>query len=337
MQVFENISLKKYHTFGIDVKARYFVEYTSVDALKTFLKSGFLSEHKMLHIGGGSNLLFLNDYDGIILHSAIKGIELLGSDDNIVTVKVGAGVVWDDFVQYCVDNDWYGAENLSLIPGETGASAVQNIGAYGVEVKDLIETVYAVEISSGDEVAFTNAECEYGYRESVFKGRLKGKFIVTSVVFKLSRQPEFKLSYQHLEAEVLKNGVVNLPNVRNTIIAVRQSKLPDPEVLGNAGSFFMNPVVPKSLFLDLQTLYPEIPHYYVSETEEKVPAGWLIDRCGWKGRRVGNAAVHDKQALVIVNCGGASGQEIADLSEQIRESVRSKFGIELVPEVNFVS
>lgn len=337
MQVFENISLKKYHTFGIDVKARYFVEYASVDELKSFLESGMLSENKMLHIGGGSNLLFLKDYDGIILHSVIKGIEPVSSDNDSVTVKVGAGVVWDDFVQFCVDNNWYGAENLSLIPGETGASAVQNIGAYGVEVKDLIETVYAVEIATGNEVVFSNADCEYGYRESVFKGCLKGKFIVTSVVFKLSLLPEFKLTYQHLEAEVLKNGNITLQNVRNTIIAVRQSKLPDPEVLGNAGSFFMNPVVPKKHFLELQAKYPEMPHYYVSETEEKIPAGWLIDRCGWKGRRIGNAAVHDKQALVIVNCGGASGHEIAGLSEQIRESVRAQFGVELVPEVNFIS
>lgn len=337
MQILENISLKKYHTFGIEVNTRYFAEYVSVSELKDFLKSDLFLNNNVLHIGSGSNLLFLNNFDGVILHSAIKGIELLSSTPNSVFVKVGAGVVWDDFVQYCVDNEWYGAENLSLIPGEIGASAVQNIGAYGVEVKDLIESVNVLEIATGNEMVFENAECEYGYRESMFKCRSKGRYIVTSVVFKLKLQPEYKLSYQHLEDEVLKNGEITLKNVRNTIIAVRQSKLPDPEILGNAGSFFMNPVVSKDVFNNLQQLYPQIPHYFVSDTEEKIPAGWLIDCCGWKGRRIGNAAVHDKQALVIVNCGGATASEIADLSKQIRESVNLQFGIELVPEVNFIS
>ncbi|MBN2767429.1 MAG: UDP-N-acetylmuramate dehydrogenase [Paludibacteraceae bacterium] len=336
MKIIPNISLKKYNTFAIDVNARYFAEYQSVEELKLFLQNGFSAFGNMLHIGGGSNLLFLADYDGIILHSAIKGIEIMNETADSVSVKVGAGVVWDDFVQYCVENGWYGVENLSHIPGETGASAVQNIGAYGVEVKDLIESVQTVEIETAVEKIFSNNECGYDYRQSVFKSFLKGRYIVTSVVFSLYKVPQFSLSYQHLEDEVLRKGELTLSNVRQTIVDVRRSKLPDPEVLGNAGSFFMNPVIDKDLLNSLLEKYPETPHYLVSDTLVKIPAAWLIDRCGWKGRRVGNVGVHEKQALVIVNYGGATGSEIAAMSEQIRADVQSQFGIELIPEVNFV-
>ena len=336
MIIKENISLLSYNTFGIDAKADYFIEYSSVEELQTALKSEIVKSNRLLHIGGGSNLLFMKDFNGVILHSAINFIKKVSEDADTVMLEAGAVVNWDDFVAYTVENGWGGVENLSLIPGEVGASAVQNIGAYGVEVQDVIVEVNAVEIETGELKIFSVDDCQYGYRESIFKKELKGKYIITSVVFKLQKQPEFKLNYQHLEAEVLKNGDINLQNIRQTIIAVRESKLPDPKIFGNAGSFFMNPVISKTHFNELLAQYPQMPHYFVSETEEKVPAGWLIDQCGWKGKQIGNAGVHDKQALVLVNKGGATGAEIVYLAEQIQASVKSKFGIELRAEVNYI-
>ena len=336
MIIKENISLLSYNTFGIDAKADYFIEYSSVEELQTALQSEIVKSNRLLHIGGGSNLLFMKDFNGVILHSAINFIKKVSEDADTVMLEAGAVVNWDDFVAYTVENGWGGVENLSLIPGEVGASAVQNIGAYGVEVQDVITEVNAVEIETGELKIFSVDDCQYGYRESIFKKELKGKYIITSVVFKLQKQPEFKLNYQHLEAEVLKNGDINLQNIRQTIIAVRESKLPDPKIFGNAGSFFMNPVISKTHFNELLTQYPQMPHYFVSDTEEKVPAGWLIDQCGWKGKQIGNAGVHDKQALVLVNKGGATGAEIVYLAEQIQASVKSKFGIELRAEVNYI-
>jgi len=336
MIIKENISLLSYNTFGIDAKADYFIEYSSVEELQTALKSEIVKSNRLLHIGGGSNLLFMKDFKGVILHSAINFIKKVSEDADTVMLEAGAVVNWDDFVAYTVENGWGGVENLSLIPGEVGASAVQNIGAYGVEVQDVIIEVNAVEIETGESKIFSVEDCQYGYRESIFKKELKGKYIITSVVFKLQKQAQFKLNYQHLEAEVLKNGDINLQNIRQTIIAVRESKLPDPKIFGNAGSFFMNPVISKAHFNELLAQYPQMPHYFVSETEEKVPAGWLIDQCGWKGKQIGNAGVHDKQALVLVNKGGATGAEIVYLAEQIQASVKSRFGIELHAEVNYI-
>jgi len=336
MIIKENISLLSYNTFGIDAKADYFIEYSSVEELQTALKSEIVKSNRLLHIGGGSNLLFMKDFKGVILHSAINFIKKVSEDTDTVMLEAGAVVNWDDFVAYTVENGWGGVENLSLIPGEVGASAVQNIGAYGVEVQDVIIEVNAVEIETGESKIFSVEDCQYGYRESIFKKELKGKYIITSVVFKLQKQAQFKLNYQHLEAEVLKNGDINLQNIRQTIIAVRESKLPDPKIFGNAGSFFMNPVISKAHFNELLAQYPQMPHYFVSETEEKVPAGWLIDQCGWKGKQIGNAGVHDKQALVLVNKGGATGAEIVYLAEQIQASVKSRFGIELRAEVNYI-
>ena len=272
MIIKQNISLLSYNTFGIDVKAEYFIEYNSIADLQDTLQSEIIKLNRLLPIGGGSNLLFLNDFKGVILHSAIKSIVKLNEDDNSVFLEVGSGVVWDDFVAYCVNNGWGGIENLSLIPGEVGASAVQNIGAYGVEVQDVIEKVNSVEISTSKSRTFSLNDCKYGYRESIFKTELKGKYIITSVVFKLDKNPTFKLNYLHLEEEVLKRGDVNLSRIRETIISVRESKLPDTKVLGNAGSFFMNPVITKEKFNELLSEYPDLPHYYVSETEEKLPA-----------------------------------------------------------------
>ncbi|MFT3753445.1 MAG: UDP-N-acetylmuramate dehydrogenase [Paludibacter sp.] len=336
MKTVTNASLLAYNTFGVDAKADYLIEYQSVEELQSVLQFEIVKSNPVFHIGGGSNLLFMKDFKGVILHSSIKFITKTSEDAGSVCLEVGAGVVWDDFVAYCVEMGLGGVENLSLIPGDVGASAVQNIGAYGVEVQDVIVEVKTVNVETAEVRIFSNEACRYGYRESIFKNEYRGQYIVTSVTFRLEKEPNFKLGYQHLEAEVLKNGEVNLQNVRNTIIAIRESKLPDPKILGNAGSFFMNPVIAREQFLALQAVYPQMPHYFVSETEEKVPAGWLIDQCGWKGKQIGNAAVHDKQALVLVNKGGATGAEIVHLAEQIRASVKEKFGIDLRPEVNYI-
>ena len=337
MDKYNNHSLLPYHTFGMDVKTSVFIEYTSVDELKQTLQQENLSEKKWLHIGGGSNLLFTGDYEGVILHSAIKGTEIVHEDDESVHVRVGAGEVWDDFVAYAVNQGWYGAENLSLIPGEVGASAVQNIGAYGMEAKDLIVKVEALEVTTGNVSVFTNTECRYAYRESIFKKEWKGRYIITYVTYRLSKSPQFHLEYGNVKGELEKQGCeLTLKNVRDVIIRIREAKLPDPKVQGNAGSFFMNPVIPRMQYESLLAKYPEMPHYKVDEEWVKVPAAWMIDRCGWKGKRMGNAGVHDKQALVLVNCGGATGQEIITLSQHIQQTVYESFRIAIVPEVNFI-
>lgn len=337
MHFYQNHSLLNFNTFGLNVNARHFFEFDSENELIEMLQHHLIKENPLLVIGQGSNLLFLNDFDGVVLHSAIRGIQVIEETEDAVIIKVGSGVIWDDLVEYCVKQGWSGIENLSLIPGETGAAAIQNIGAYGVEIKDVVQKVNAVRIADGQRCAFELETCRYAYRESVFKKELKGQFIVTSVIIRLSKKPVFNLSYNHLEKEVLKNGAMNLENIRNTIIQVRESKLPDPKVLGNAGSFFMNPVVKRERYKALQLQYPDMPHYFVSEQEEKIPAGWLIEQCGWKGRTIGNVGVHAKQALVLVNYGGAKGQEIAELAAMIQQSVADMFGINLIPEVNFIS
>jgi UDP-N-acetylmuramate dehydrogenase len=331
-----NASLLPYNTFAVDGIADYSMEYDSTDDLQAVLKTEIVRLNHVLPVGSGSNLLFLTDFKGVILHSAIKSIKQIREDSGSVLLEVGSGVVWDDLVAYCVANGWGGVENLSLIPGEVGASAVQNIGAYGVEVQDVIEEVNTVNIATAEYKTFSKDECLYGYRNSIFKNELKGKYIITSVVFRLDKDPVFRLNYQHLEEEVVKNGAINLQNIRKTIIQIRESKLPDPRVTGNAGSFFMNPVISSDQFKALKADYPQIPHYFVSDIAEKVPAAWLIDQCGWKGKHVGHAGVHDKQALVLVNLGGATGAEIVYLAEQIQLSVKTKFGIELHPEVNYI-
>ena len=337
MKELYNCSLLPYNTFGMDVKASRFVEYASVEELRGLWNAEREAVARALHIGGGSNLLFASDYEGLILHSAIKGYTVVKETEVEVEVRVGAGEVWDDFVAYTVANGWYGAENLSLIPGEVGASAVQNIGAYGVEAKDLIVSVDTFGLETGEERRFMREECRYAYRESVFKQELKGKYAVTFVTYRLKKHPVFHLEYGNIRAELEKQGCqVDLENVRRIIIAIRQAKLPDPKVLGNAGSFFMNPVVPKMQFEALLAQYPDMPHYPVDEAHVKIPAGWMIDRCGWKGKRVGHAGVHEKQALVLVNCGGATGKEVMHLAEEIVASVRERFGVTIRPEVNYI-
>lgn len=337
MNIQKDYSLLPHNTFGMDVKASCWVEYASVDELKSVLRGHDLSVSPWLAVGGGSNLLFTTDFPGLVLHSAILGCEVVAETEHSVRVRVGAGVVWDDFVAYTVEQGWYGAENLSLIPGEVGASAVQNIGAYGVEAKDLIVEVEAVEAVTGTVRRFSNAECRYAYRESVFKRELKGKYIVTHVDYRLAKRPVFRLDYGNVRGELEKRGCELTPaNVRRVIIDIRRAKLPDPKVQGNAGSFFMNPVVPRAKYETLLADWPDLPHYDVDAERVKIPAAWMIDRCGWKGRRMGRAGVHDRQALVLVNCGGATGAEVIALSEAVRRSVLETFGVEIVPEVNFI-
>lgn len=333
---YANHSLLPYNTFGIDVKAASFIEYSSVEDLKTILSRGAFASRPFLHIGGGSNLLFTADYAGTILHSQIKEMEVVGEEGDDIYVRVSSGVVWDDFVAHCVSQGWGGAENLSLIPGEVGASAVQNIGAYGVEAKDLISKVETIEVATGNDRTFTNEDCCFSYRQSIFKNELKGKYIVTHVTYRLSKNPVFNLEYGNIKAELEKYDKVNLATVRRAIIAIRESKLPDPKVEGNAGSFFMNPIVPRAQFEALQRVYEKMPFYVVDEERIKIPAGWMIDRCGWKGKVLGRAGVHDKQALVLVNKGGATGQDVIKLSEAVCAAVKDKFGIEIHPEVNFI-
>ena len=321
-------------TFGLDVEAAVFLEYNSVEELEELIAAGRITS-PYLHIGGGSNLLFTGDYQGVILHSCISDIEVTAEDEEAVSVRVGAGVIWDDFVAYCVEHEWYGAENLSLIPGEVGASAVQNIGAYGVEVKDLISSVETVNIQ-GLKRVYRVDECEYSYRNSIFKRPEMKQVFVTRVSFRLSKKEHYTLDYGTIRQELEKYPEVDLKTLRQVIICIRESKLPDPKVLGNAGSFFMNPVVSHRVFDALQKQYPLMPFYELDADRIKIPAGWMIDQCGWKGKSLGPAAVHDKQALVLVNRGGAKGADIVALSDAVRASVREKFGIDIHPEVNFI-
>lgn len=327
-------SLLPYNTFGIDVSASRFLEYASVAELKEYIAQGAVTT-PFLHIGGGSNLLFTKDYDGLILHSRIGGIEVTAEDSQTVSLRVGAGVVWDDFVACCVEHGWYGAENLSLIPGEVGASAVQNIGAYGVEVKDLITAVETVNVQGYGRV-YSVEECEYAYRSSIFKRPENKSVFVTYVRFRLSKEERYTLDYGTIRQELAKYPAPTLPIVRKVIIEIRESKLPDPKVMGNAGSFFMNPIVAKEKLEALQRDYPRIPYYELPDGRVKIPAGWMIDQFGWKGKSLGPAAVHDKQALVLVNRGGAKGSDIVALSDAVRASVRDKFGIDIHPEVNVI-
>ena len=327
-------SLLPYNTFGIDVSASRFLEYASVAELKEYIAQGAVTT-PFLHIGGGSNLLFTKDYVGLILHSRIGGSEVTAEDSQTVSLRVGAGVVWDDFVACCVEHGWYGAENLSLIPGEVGASAVQNIGAYGVEVKDLITAVETVNVQGYGRV-YSVEECEYAYRSSIFKRPENKSVFVTYVRFRLSKEERYTLDYGTIRQELAKYPAPTLPIVRKVIIEIRESKLPDPKVMGNAGSFFMNPIVAKEKLEALQRDYPRIPYYELPDGRVKIPAGWMIDQCGWKGKSLGPAAVHDKQALVLVNRGGAKGSDIVALSDAVRASVRDKFGIDIHPEVNVI-
>lgn len=331
MKIINNCPLKERHTFGMDVMADRLIEFANEDELKSALTGAV---KPLLFMGGGSNLLFLNNYSGTVLHSVIDNINIVAEDDNSVSVRVGSGVVWDDFVAYCVEKGWWGVENLSLIPGEVGASAVQNIGAYGVEVKDVLQSIEAISVDDLSKRIFTNAECNYAYRDSIFKKSLKGKYVITYVTYRLSKKANPNIGYGALKSVLAENP--SLKEIRDAIIAVRNSKLPDPKVYGNAGSFFMNPVIPMEQFVELQRRYPEIPSYPALDGYIKVPAGWLIEKSGWKGKSLGNAAVYEKQALVLINRGGATGMEVKHLADTIIEDIKEIFGITLHAEVNYI-
>lgn len=333
----ENYPLKNHNTFGIDARAKFYFEFTEPADLFVFTQSNeSLRDEPLLLIGEGSNLLLLGDFNGLVLHPNIPGIKEIKEDRQNIWLEAGAGETWDELVQYAVDYGFGGIENLSLIPGKVGAAPVQNIGAYGQEVGNVIELVKGFDLQTSQQVEFTTAECEFGYRSSIFKTKLKNRVVITSVVFRLSKFPEFSLRYGDLERKVNEKGAVNLHTVRQSVIEIRQSKLPDVKALGNAGSFFKNPEVDSQFAANLKEKYAQLPVYQSTVGKSKLAAGWLIEHAGWKGFREGDAGVHERQALVIVNYGNATGREIFDLSEKIRHSVFEKFGVELEREVNCV-
>jgi len=327
-------SLKEHNTFGIDAKCRRFIEFDNDDEAVVVAEILRQSGMPYIIIGGGSNLLLTRDFDGIVVRSAVKGYYF----EDGYRMICGSGETFDDMVATSIEAGYYGMENLSLIPGDVGASAVQNIGAYGVEAKDLILCVWAIEIATGRPCMWGNDECEYGYRQSRFKHEWKGKYLITRVTYGLSRTFEPHLDYGNIRAELERKGITapTAQQLRETIIDIRNAKLPDPKVTGNAGSFFMNPVVSREKYEELAARFVDMPHYKVDEQHEKIPAGWMIDQCGWKGKSLGRAGVHPKQALVLVNLGGATGHEIVALCTAIQQDVKAKFGIDIYPEVNII-
>lgn len=330
----ENHCLRKYNTFGIDAKAKYFVEFDSLNELKSILDSEIYNNNSLV-IGEGSNILFTKDFDGLILHNKIAGICILENHDEFVIVEVGAGVNWHEFVKWSVSQKLSGVENLALIPGKVGASPVQNIGAYGMEVKETITKVHAFEIKKKRTQIFTNEECKFEYRNSIFKLKLKDKVIITKVEFKLLKNPLNKTNYGAIEEELKRLNLKPSPkNITDAVVNIRNRKLPDPKELGNSGSFFKNPVVSTNKFNSLKKDFPKIVGYKISEDKMKIAAGWLIEKAGLKGYRDGDAGVHKNQALVLVNYGKASGKKIMNLAKKIQKTIFQKFGIQIEPEVN---
>lgn len=323
-------SLKKHNTFGIEAKCERFVEFTSVEEAQQVAKMLHETDLPYIIIGGGSNLLLTKDYPGMVVRSDILGIQIDGE-----RMTCGSGEVFDEIVEASLMAGLYGLENLSLIPGDVGASAVQNIGAYGVEAKDYIESIEAVEIATGKVVIIKAQDCGYGYRQSKFKTEWKNRYLITHVTYRLSTVFKPHLDYGNIK-QALSTLEPTAPQLRKTIIDIRNAKLPDPKVTGNAGSFFMNPIVPRAQYEALAAQYPQMPHYEVDAEHVKIPAGWMIDQCGWKGKSLGSAGVHEKQALVLVNLGGATGDEIVKLCQTIQADVKAKFGIEIHPEVNII-
>ncbi|MDL2208608.1 UDP-N-acetylmuramate dehydrogenase [Parabacteroides sp. OttesenSCG-928-O15] len=335
MKIEQNYSLEAYNTFHLPVKTRWFMEYDNVEELEKILRDEYFQQCYSLHIGGGSNLLFVNNFDGIIVHSHIKGIEVLEETGESVCLRIGAAEIWDDVVAYAASHGWGGIENLSHIPGEAGAAAIQNIGAYGVEIKEVIERVESYNQLTMEKRLFTNEECAYAYRHSYFKNEHNDPHIVTHIVIRLQKNPVYCLDYGQLQQETA-GKELSPAVVREAVIRLREQKLPDPSVIGNAGSFFMNPVISQEAFTQIQAAYPEVPSYPAGNGEVKLSAGWLIEQCGLKGKRYGNVGMYEKQALVLVNYGGATGDEIALMAESVRMAVKNKFNIELTPEVKYV-
>ena len=339
MQIRENISLQPYNTFGIDVKAKYFATFQNVIDLEDLLANRQLPiANSTLVLGGGSNILLTRNFEGLVMKNEISGIEIIKEDEEYVYLKAGAGENWHQLVMHCVENDFAGMENLSLIPGNVGASPMQNIGAYGMEVKDIFHELEAYHVNDKAVKKFSLQECEFGYRESVFKRKYKDQFVILNVIYRLNKKPVFHTSYGAIQQELEKMGVqqLSIRAISQAVINIRSSKLPDPKETGNAGSFFKNPQINKAHFEELKKMYPSIPSFPFDEGHVKIPAGWLIEQCGWKGYRRGDAGCYHKQALVLVNYGNATGKEIYELSEMILQSVKEKFNIELEREVNII-
>ena len=337
MEIIANFSLKNHNTFGIEAKAKQFVSVHSVAELKTVLQEN--SSQKKFILGGGSNMLLTQDIDALVIHVDLKGKKIIEENDDYVLAEAQAGENWHEFVLWTIGQDFGGLENMSLIPGNVGTTPIQNIGAYGTEIKDTFFYCEALNIKTLEVKKFTKEECKFGYRESIFKNEAKDQYIITSVVFKLTKQKhKINISYGDIAAELTKKEIIvpTLIDVSNAIITIRQSKLPDPKELGNSGSFFKNPIIPKSDFERIHLLHPEMPSYTVSETEVKVPAGWLIEKAGFKGKRFGDAGIHKNQALVLVNYGNATGQEILNVSKDIQKTVKALFDIEIEAEVNVI-
>lgn len=335
MQLQNNVSLKPFNTFGIDVEAKKFVSVSTISQLQEVLKTS--RNQPKLILGGGSNMLLTKDIEALVIHVNIKGIEVLKQDTSHVLVKAYAGENWHQFVMWCIKSDYGGVENLSLIPGNIGAVPIQNIGAYGVEIKDVLESCEAMNIETGDIKSFSNKDCEFGYRESVFKQALKNQYVIISVTLKLTKNVHhLKIGYGDIKKELEKQGIdtPNINDISQAVIRIRQSKLPDPNDIGNSGSFFKNPIITKAKYESLLKNFPDMPNYPVSETLVKVPAGWLIEHAGFKGKTMGNYGVHKNQALVLVNYGGAKGEDIFNLAKLIQLTVKRLFDIEIEMEVN---
>jgi len=338
MEFFKNTSLKSYNTFGIDAYAKYFSSFNSSEDLQNVFQSGEYKDEPKLFLGGGSNILFTKNFDGIVLKNEIDGIKIIHEEEKYIYVKVGAGVNWHQFVLYCIHKNLAGVENLSLIPGSVGASPMQNIGAYGVEIKDVFFSLEAYHVLENRIITFTLNDCEFGYRESVFKKKYKDQFVILNVTFRLNKIPHYKISYGAIEDELKKMQVekLSIKAISDAVINIRTSKLPDPKIIGNAGSFFKNPEINSQRLEHLLLTEPAMPSYKITDNSFKIPAGWLIEKCGWKGYRNGDVGCYDKQALVLVNYGNARGSEIFNLSEEIRKSVYNEFGIMLQREVNII-
>ena len=338
MNIIENYPLLKLNTFGVDVKAKYFTSINTIIELIEATKTNVFKDLELLILGGGSNILFTKDFDGLVILNNIKGKEIISQNQQSIFLKIGAGENWHELVMYCVDNGWGGIENLSLIPGNTGTAPMQNIGAYGVEIKETFLELEALEISSGKIVKFNNSDCEFGYRESVFKNKMKNQYIILNITLELKKNPVLNINYGDVKAILESQNIKNpgIKEVSNAIISIRQSKLPDPKKIGNSGSFFKNPIVSLNQLELIKKKYPNVVNYEINENEFKIAAGWLIERAGWKGKKFNNYGIHEKQALVLVNYGLANGMEIFELSEKIILDIKDKFGIKLEREVNII-
>lgn len=333
----ENFHLKNFNTFGVDVSCRYFAEVGSVEDFEELKKDKRFSDSKKMVLGGGSNVLFTKDFDGIVLHNRFEGIGVVSVDEDSAVVKAGAGEIWHELVLYCIGKNFGGIENLSLIPGYVGATPIQNIGAYGEELKNVFDSLNAIELESGEQKVFTHDECRFGYRDSIFKREAKNKYIITDVMLRLKKHPSINTTYGAIEKE-LEHMKVTSPTIRdvsNAVIKIRQSKLPDPKAIGNSGSFFKNPTIPIEKYDRLQQVFPDLVAY-PAPGAMKISAGWMIEKCGWKGKRVGNVGMHKDQALVLVNYGRATGRELLQLAAEVQKSVKETFGIIMEAEVNVV-